>query len=664
MRFHFFWCFQLFLSFQLLAVTDKDLPKLPAKVKISAKTTSQDGTQKNGPSDSLDDQFDDTAQQDLTDIPEEVPLGEQEEQESPDSTTPQEDLVQPEREPETPIDENPTPNSTQPLAPGLKSHKKDKPAPVQTVPKPQPIILKGVVLFGDDTQINQLDISKVIGVETVDLYDHRYDFELQKRLNSFIQNLEFNDQNIETLRDKIFDFFKDKEIGLVNITVPVQDLESQVLALVVKIATLDLVTVEGNRYLSQDFILNHINLSLDGPQDLRHNQSRVDFYNLNPFHQAQLDYRESSKKEGAFDIAIQTGDRFPLRAYMGVDNQGLQLLGPVRSYYGGNLAFLFDIDHILSFQYTASLDLKKYQSFTGDYRLFATPGFILRLFGGYVSDAYIVHDVEINQGSSSQGSMRLIFPWMAGDDYYFTMQIGADYKNTDNNLEYIEYDPVFSSTVALSQALLELGFNWENSITDGFVNLSGFVSMGDLFGNASNATYSQLRLGAKSHYSYLKGDFSSNFYYFQDGYFRLRASGQIASCNLLPSEEFKVGGLQTVRGYIENAIVGDSGFFASFEWVLPSLQIMRTRPDRMGNPIKDGLFLFGFFDVGQTHVKNFYSASELTQPKKATIMSAGPGVRYIMEDYIAIDLAVGYKLRRTFDASSQPYVNFSGSVKF
>lgn len=655
-----FWCLQLVMVFQLFAVTEKDLPKLPKRVKINQKNgVFQSIENPNGVNQEQD--FKDTAEQDLTDIPAEVPLGEDEQIQSPDSTAPEEDLVQPNRE--GPIDE--TPSLSQPeLAPGLKSHKKDKSLPNQPIQAPKPIVLKGVVLFGDEKRIDTLDISGVNGLATDDLFNHRYDFELQKRLNPFIQNLEFNESNIETLRDMIFDFFKEKEIALVDITIPIQDLDSMVLALVVKVAVIDQILVDGNRYLKEDFILSQINLPTQGPIDLRKNQARVDYYNLNPFHQAKLDYKASKEKEGAFDIAIHTGDRFPLRAYVGVDNQGLQLLGPVRSYYGGNLAFLFDIDHVLSFQYTASLDLKKYQSFTGDYRLYTPSGWILRLFGGYVADAYIENGIEINQGSSSQGSFRFMVPWMIKDDFYFSLGVGADYKNTDNNLEYIEYDPVFSNTVALSQAVLDLGINWENSITDGFFSIMGVASMGDLFGNASNSRYSQLRLGAKSHYSYLKADFKSNFYYFRDGYFRFRASGQIASCNLLPSEEFKVGGLQTVRGYIENAVVGDSGFFGSIEWALPSLQIIRTRLDRLGNPIKDGLFLVGFFDAGQTHVKNFYLESKATQPKKATIMSLGPALRYIMEDYVDIEVAIGYKLRRTFDASSQPFVNFSGSVKF
>lgn len=49
----------------------------------------------------------------------------------------------------------------------------------------------------------------------------------------------------------------------------------------------------------------------------------------------------------------------------------------------------------------------------------------------------------------------------------------------------------------------------------------------------------------------------------------IRGDLQIAEDNLLPLEQFAVGGAKTVRGYRENERVGDSGYILSLEWRYP-----------------------------------------------------------------------------------------------
>ncbi len=54
--------------------------------------------------------------------------------------------------------------------------------------------------------------------------------------------------------------------------------------------------------------------------------------------------------------------------------------------------------------------------------------------------------------------------------------------------------------------------------------------------------------------------------------FRLRGDAQFANDELLPLEQYAVGGVYSVRGYRENELVRDQGFAVSAEFHYPLMQ--------------------------------------------------------------------------------------------
>ena len=109
-----------------------------------------------------------------------------------------------------------------------------------------------------------------------------------------------------------------------------------------------------------------------------------------------------------------------------------------------------------------------------------------------------------------------------------------------------------------------------------------------------------------------------------------------------------IGGLQTVRGYEERTVNGDNGFYGRAEVVLPGISIIQPRKTRSGNWITDNLALCGFFDVGRISAKFFEEASAGSQPKAATIMGAGPGLRYTLGSYVIASYDLGFKLKENY----------------
>jgi hemolysin activation/secretion protein len=89
-------------------------------------------------------------------------------------------------------------------------------------------------------------------------------------------------------------------------------------------------------------------------------------------------------------------------------------------------------------------------------------------------------------------------------------------------------------------------------------------------GNGDTA-FNDSRYRADGGYFYYRADFTETLRLPWDFQAQARLQGQVADRPLLPSEQISVGGLGTVRGYLEAEAAGDHGAFASFELRSPSL---------------------------------------------------------------------------------------------
>lgn len=649
--------FALFLSSSLFAVTNKDLPKLPAPVKILKKTLTED-TQTN-------------SQKEITPKIQSITKNNYEDD---DENTHEGDLNYQQQQLHEAqsgkgifsfdASQQPPPSEQKDLAPGLKSHKKEsKILPEKKTIPTQTNVLKGIILYGNKKLVGTVNLQQFGGFKSIGLLTKTDDAILRKKICSKFLYKEFNDTTVEEIEKIIFDYYQHYKIAIVTTNPQVKDFEKGILSIVITPAKLGEIDVVGNRYLKNDWIIDEIGFEKNEVIDIEDLDERVGYFGLNPFQKAALSFAPG-KNFGYSDVTVHVGDRFPIRPYAGIDNQGLQLLGTTRTFYGINLDQVLALNDILSFQYTGSLDFTNYNSFTGDYQLFAPNRFVIQFFGGYVFDKYMPDNAPKKNGYSYQASARLRKPFVTTNQFEFEFGIGADFKETDNNLEYIEYDPVFTQPVSLLQFVATTALNWNAKYLKGKMSVSGYYSPGSLFTSNSNKRYNEMRLGANNYYLYGNADLDLFWYFKRLGAIHLKGKAQLSSANLLPSEEIALGGLATVRGYIENVVVGDSGYFGSAEYMLPPITCIRPRKDRMGHTLKDELYLLGFFDFGETFVKHFYQADHNSQPKKAVVASFGPGARYKIGDIVAAEIFVGYKLKKAYRDHQRPKINFSAMLKF
>ena len=156
------------------------------------------------------------------------------------------------------------------------------------------------------------------------------------------------------------------------------------------------------------------------------------------------------------------------------------------------------------------------------------------------------------------------------------------------------------------------------------------------------AARSQFTAGLEGFETALSGDQTDEGFFVWRGqaqYFRaftpqtnllLRADLQLADRSLIPIEQFSLGGVSTVRGYRQDLLLSDNGFFASAEL---RQTILRIRA------LNATLQIAPFFDVGTT-----WNFAETASSLPATLASTGVGLRLNVADNLNARLDIGFPL--------------------
>ncbi|XGV98289.1 MAG: ShlB/FhaC/HecB family hemolysin secretion/activation protein [Leptolyngbya sp. BL-A-14] len=110
----------------------------------------------------------------------------------------------------------------------------------------------------------------------------------------------------------------------------------------------------------------------------------------------------------------------------------------------------------------------------------------------------------------------------------------------------------------------------------------------------------------------------------------LRGDLQLADRPLLPLEQFGLGGLDSVRGYRQDALLTDSGLFASAEVRLPILRLPK---------LKSLLQLIPFIDLGTA-----WNQGNFLDPDPRTLLAVGLGLRLQVNDRVTARLDWGIPL--------------------
>jgi hemolysin activation/secretion protein len=125
----------------------------------------------------------------------------------------------------------------------------------------------------------------------------------------------------------------------------------------------------------------------------------------------------------------------------------------------------------------------------------------------------------------------------------------------------------------------------------------------------------------------------------------LRLSGQLSDKPLLISDQFAIGGSDSVRGFTQGEAVGDNGIIAGGEF--------RTSLDQQGR-----VFVAVFVDQGISSLHN----AEQGQPSHTALTSAGLGFRVTLVQYLHGRIDFGIPVSSSQNADNESSVVYAQLV--
>lgn len=516
---------------------------------------------------------------------------------------------------------------------------------------------KAIVLVGKIDQLYKERYQDLEGVHTygIDLPGPKK--KLDESLAPFLgKSFAMND--ITAIKKAIISYYQSYERPMVAVQVPEQDVTDGVVQILVTEGILGKITSKGNKWFSDKRLIDAIHLKPGDPIDERELAKDLTFLGRNPFRKTSAVYTPG-EKIGTTDIELITQDRFPARIYTGVDNTGLENTGKNRVYAGFNWGNAFGVDQILSYQYTAATDFHKFQAHTANYTIPLPWEHTVTFYGGY---ANIHADLPIpsstNHGNSYDASMRYNIPLAALGKWNHEFVWGGDFKRTNNTLEFSEQFLKFTPNINLTQFAVGYNANLKLARSSTFFESEIYYSPASWVADQTEYRYNQARPGAKPTYGYYRGSVvyihNLPMEFSVSGLFR----GQIATTNLLPSEQFGLGGYNTVRGYEERQVNTDNGILASAEVRSPTFGMFHWIGKRK---VKDGLIFLAFVDYGLG--KDYAKVGD--EPSHQWLMGAGPGLRYNIDSYLSVRLDYGFKIHRSdYQGNKNGRLHFSVNASY
>ena len=531
-----------------------------------------------------------------------------------------------------------------------------KPGGVITLPKVEPpegaargreaVItseLKGIVFVENESQLKAQGVSGVQGVVASSNLLQKKQF--SERMGRFLGK-PVTLGGLDEITREVINYFREQGFPVVNVVVPQQIVKDGVIQILAIEARVGRVKVENARWFRPENIRNEVNLREGDKIDADQLQDDLNWLNTNPFRTADLKF-EPGEKEGTTDLVVDVKDRLPFRVYTTFDDYGIDLTGKNRQSLGFNLGNLFSLDHQVGFQYTTSWkDLfSAMNAYSGSYLLPLPWRNSLNIFGSYTKSQAETSPGQTFQGDSWQMSARYNVPLPTLDPLSHAFYAGLDFKQSSNAFlvfgENLATGPG-SGLAPFSIFQLTAGYNANIPDELGMTSfeLGGFYSPGGVTGWNTTEQFQNVVLNSCASYVYGKFNFNRTFVLPYKFAISGNFNGQLASTPLMPTEEYGLGGYNTVRGYDERSANGDNAYVINVELRTPPGSIFKI----FGNQeVDDTIQFLGFFDYGFVgNIKPVAGTPEQT----VFLMSFGPGLRYNIDRFVSVRFDWGFQLHQ------------------
>ncbi len=496
--------------------------------------------------------------------------------------------------------------------------------------------LKGIVFIQDVKQLDVAGRGDVSGI-VIDGDLELADVELFKQSfeEFLLQPLTLNLLN--KITNHVVRYYRQHDRPVVDVLAPEgQDITEGVIQIMVILGKRGDVRVEGAKYFSEEKLASTVRLKMSETITQSELEEDISWLNNNPFRTVNVLF-ERGEKFGETDLVLDVEDRFPLRVYGGVEDTGTELTGKRRWLSGFNWGNAFGLDHQLNYQFTSSFDTKVLNAHSFNYKAPLPWRHTASLFGAYVKSDPKTTGAGFNlSGENYQLGFRYNIPLSKIKKLNHELVLGYDFKRSNNNLEFGGLS-VFSTFTNVSQ----FSFSYNGSVSDkwGATSFGSnvYLSPGDMMGDNRDIEFAASRAFASAGYVYGRFNINRVTRLPMEFSWLTELQFQVSNKNLLGSEQFGIGGQQTVRGYDAYDAVGDEGVLIKNEIRSPAFALLKHLNIEVP---QEELQLLWFFDFGS--VKN---VDLLVNEGGTDLMSTGVGLRYSIAPYLTLRADYGWQLK-------------------
>lgn len=420
---------------------------------------------------------------------------------------------------------------------------------------------------------------------------------------------------------------------LVHVDLPEQELAAGVVVLNVVQTRIGRVTVEGNEHFDAANIRSALPALREGETpDLTAVSKSLKLSNENPAKKITLTMK-NGEQDDEVDATLAVADQPIWTTAINLDNTGSESTGRTRAGVFLQNANMFGLDHVLSVQYTTSVEKPSRVSVYGagyHVPLYAL-GDSMDFFGGYSDvDSGTVTAGIFDIGVSGKGSVmgaRYSHNLAPAGSYASKLVYGVDYKAYKNSMQWLETE--LGNDITVHPLSLAYQGTWTRAVSE---VSGGVVLLHNIPGGSrgDQQDFTAARAGAVDDYTMLRFSASVTQVLPEDWQVRAIVNGQYTRDALIPGEQFGAGGASSVRGFDEREISNDSGATGNFEVYSPPLCTGGAWQCRA----------LAFYDSAYVS-RNHALPGEI---RSASISSAGLGVRLQLRKDVDLQMDYGHVL--------------------
>jgi hemolysin activation/secretion protein len=455
--------------------------------------------------------------------------------------------------------------------------------------------------------------------------------------------------DIQEARNALQDAYRKRGYETVGVDIPEQDVRSGIVRFQVTELTVGRLRVTGARYYSPEEIKRRMPSLKEGTVP-RYDLVQKDIGDANSARDRTITPAlRAGAATGTVDVDMDVQDQLPMHGSLELNDRYSTHTSRLRLVGAVSYSNLFQRDHSLSVQVqVAPEDLNESSLLSVSYLAPLSKKANLVVYGvRNDSDVLAVGGNPVSGsggginvvGKGSVYGVRGVWTLSSSDTMIQSLIAGADYKNNKETLrQFDEEDGWTIGNTPISYVPITVEYSLNQFDKKGSTKAGISLNLGTRGLGSDNEEFGQKRSGARANYFYTKGDVSRTQIFPRD--FRLTGTlaGQLSDQPLISNEGFSIGGLDSVRGYLEAQEIGDSGLRASLQIDTPSIS------HHLGKAVNE-LRFFSFVDWGRVWIKD--ALADLTTGDRIDqiqLLSTGLGMRLQTLTYLNTEVALAAPL--------------------